>query len=257
MRSVKVLVAVVVVALLGATAAFAATAFEDVPQGAFYDEPTAWAVEQGLTVGCNRAAGQDVSDTFCPLANVTRGENITFTYRHQTLVIDPLLDDIRNDVSANRDAAAAAQAAADGAVTDAAAAQGTADGAVTDAAAAQATADTAASDAASAQSTADGAQAAVDAVADEVAAERQRVALLQWWQTTIAVGNNPRGVAFDGTHVWVANLIDGSVSKIDAVTGGVVATVTVGAFPYGVAFDGTHIWVTNNGDGTVSKIPAG
>ena len=100
MRSVKVLVAVVVVALLGATAAFAATAFEDVPQGAFYDEPTAWAVEQGLTVGCDRAAGQAVSDTFCPLANVSRGENITFTYRHQTLVIDPLLEEIRGDVAA-------------------------------------------------------------------------------------------------------------------------------------------------------------
>ena len=50
MRGVKVLVAVVVVALLGASAAFAATTFEDVPEGAFYDEPTAWAVEQGLTV---------------------------------------------------------------------------------------------------------------------------------------------------------------------------------------------------------------
>ena len=100
MRSVKVLVAVVVVALLGASAAFAATAFEDVPEGAFYDEPTAWAVEQGLTVGCNRAAGQEVSDTFCPTANVTRGENITFTYRHQTLVIDPLLDEIRGEIDA-------------------------------------------------------------------------------------------------------------------------------------------------------------
>ena len=100
MRSVKVSVAVLVVALLGASAAFAATAFEDVPEGAFYDEPTAWAVEQGLTVGCDRAAGQDVSDTFCPLANVSRGENITFTYRHQTLVIDPLLEEIRGDVAA-------------------------------------------------------------------------------------------------------------------------------------------------------------
>ena len=154
MRSVKVLVAVVVVALLGASAAFAATVFEDVPEGVFYDEPTAWAVEQGLTVGCNRAAGQAVSDTFCPLANVTRGENITFTYRHQTLVIDPLLDDIRNDVNANSDAAAAAQAAADEAVADAAAAQATADAAASDAASAQSTADGAVTDAASAQSTA-------------------------------------------------------------------------------------------------------
>ena len=229
MRSVKVLVAVLAVAVLGATAAFAATAFDDVPQGAFYDEPTAWAVDQGLTVGCDRAAGQAVSDTFCPTGRVTRGENITFTYRHQTLVIDPLLDDIRDDVNTNRDAAAAAQT----------------------------TADWAASAADAAQSAANAAQAAAEATEDKVDAVRQRAALLQWsnWQGTIDVGLRPLGVAFDGTHIWTANYNDNTVSKIDAATGDV--TVAVGNKPYGVAFDGTHIWVVNHGDGTVSKIPVG
>ena len=103
------------------------------------------------------------------------------------------------------------------------------------------------------------AQAAVDEVADEVAAGRQRAALLQWsdWQGTIAYGNNPWGVAFDGSHIWVANYAGDSVSKIDAVTGGVVATIAVGNSPIGVAFDGSHIWVANYGGASVSKIPAG
>ena len=117
-----------------------------------------------------------------------RDRNITFTYRHQTLVIDPLLDDIRNDVNTNRDAAAAAQTTADGA------------GSAADAA----------------QSAADAAQAAAEATEDKVDAVRQRAALLQSsdWQGTVNVGNSPFGVAFDGTHIWVTNHGDGTVSKI-------------------------------------------
>ena len=50
---------------------------------------------------------------------------------------------------------------------------------------------------------------------------------------------------------------DGTVSKIVAATGVVTDTIAVGVAPFGVAFDGTHIWVTNYFDGTVSKIPVG
>ncbi|MBT5850956.1 MAG: YncE family protein, partial [Acidimicrobiaceae bacterium] len=74
---------------------------------------------------------------------------------------------------------------------------------------------------------------------------------------TIDVGNALAGVAFDGTHIWVTNLIDGTVSKIVASTGAVTATITVGNNPSGVAFDGTHMWVANGSDDTVSKIPVG
>jgi YVTN family beta-propeller protein len=74
---------------------------------------------------------------------------------------------------------------------------------------------------------------------------------------TITVGNSPGGVAFDGTNIWVTNGFDGTVSKIDAVTGMVADTITVGNSPSAVAFDGTNIWVTNDVDGTVSKIPVG
>ena len=48
-----------------------------------------------------------------------------------------------------------------------------------------------------------------------------------------------------------------TVSKIVAATGVVAATIGGGDGPYGVAFDGTHIWVANYDDDTVSKIPVG
>ena len=54
--------------------------------------------------------------------------------------------------------------------------------------------------------------------------------------------------------IWVANSGDGTVSKVNTLTNTVIATVTVGANPRGIAFDGSHIWVTNFGDNTVSKI---
>lgn len=71
---------------------------------------------------------------------------------------------------------------------------------------------------------------------------------------TIPVGTHPYGVSSDGTHVWVANVDDGTVSEIAASTGTVVKTITVGSGPHGVSSDGTHVWVTNYGDGTVSEI---
>ena len=71
---------------------------------------------------------------------------------------------------------------------------------------------------------------------------------------TVTVGDQPWGVGFDGSNMWVANYGDGTVSKIDVSTNTVTATVTVGDQPYGVGFDGSNIWVTNLGDGTVSKI---
>ena len=41
----------------------------------------------------------------------------------------------------------------------------------------------------------------------------------------------PTGVSSDGTHVWVANGGDGTVSEIDASTGTVVSTIPVGSDP--------------------------
>ena len=71
---------------------------------------------------------------------------------------------------------------------------------------------------------------------------------------TVNVGETPQAVAFDGSHMWVTNTLDDTVSKINVSTNTVTDTVTVGEAPRGVAFDGSHMWVTNWHDGTVSKI---
>ena len=70
----------------------------------------------------------------------------------------------------------------------------------------------------------------------------------------VSVGKNPHGIAFDGTHIWVTNSGNNTVSKIDISDNSVDEPVRVEKNPHGIAFDGTHIWVTNSGNNTVSKI---
>ena len=191
----KLALSVLVVSLLVPAVALASTVFDDVPNGKFYSESVQWAFDNGVTTGTS-------ATTFSPDDPVTRGQNVTFMYRHQKQVIDPLLDDIRTDINT--------------------------------------------------------AQTAADVLGDRVDALGRSVPLLQWsnW-ATIGVGDFPIGVAFDGTHIWVANYNGDTVSKIVAATGAVADTIGVGDGPIGVAFDGTHIWTANNWDDTVSKIPVG
>ena len=90
----KLALGVVAVALLGAgTAAMASHTFTDVPDGAFYTEPVEWLADNGLTTGSPSG-----SDTFKPLDNVTRGEYATFNYRYDQNIVQPALDDIRDDI---------------------------------------------------------------------------------------------------------------------------------------------------------------
>jgi YVTN family beta-propeller protein len=71
---------------------------------------------------------------------------------------------------------------------------------------------------------------------------------------TVPAGNNPNGVAFDGTNVWVTNNGSNTVTKINSSTGAVIGTYGVGVNPRGVAYDGFRIWVANYGSNTVSQI---
>jgi DNA-binding beta-propeller fold protein YncE len=71
------------------------------------------------------------------------------------------------------------------------------------------------------------------------------------------LGNNPISIAFDGTHLWTANLAGGSVSIItpQATTPYPVVTVATGfSGPFGILYDGAHIWVTDIGTGTLLKL---
>ena len=71
---------------------------------------------------------------------------------------------------------------------------------------------------------------------------------------TVDVGASPRGVAFDGEHIWVANNGSDTVSKINIASNAEVESVDVGLKPHGVAFDGAHIWVSNCEGQSVSRI---
>jgi YVTN family beta-propeller protein len=73
---------------------------------------------------------------------------------------------------------------------------------------------------------------------------------------TTEVGAEPSSVSSDGTHVWVANGGEGTVSEIDASTATVIHTITVGKEPAGISSNGSTVWVANHGDGTVSEIDA-
>ncbi|MEW6337810.1 MAG: hypothetical protein AB1625_10490, partial [Acidobacteriota bacterium] len=91
-----------------------------------------------------------------------------------------------------------------------------------------------------------------------------RVATLNWWGGRYFGGsygfNDPWGVAFDGTHIWVTNYDADSVTEINASNGAWVQTLSGGSYgfnhPCGIAFDGTHIWVANHYGHSVTKINA-
>jgi DNA-binding beta-propeller fold protein YncE len=66
------------------------------------------------------------------------------------------------------------------------------------------------------------------------------------------------GVAFDGSHIWVTNNNDTSVTELNASDGSWVQTLSGGSYgfnnPFGVAFDGSHIWVTNWSGNSVTEL---
>ncbi|WP_319436181.1 beta-propeller fold lactonase family protein [Mycobacterium sp. RTGN5] len=71
-------------------------------------------------------------------------------------------------------------------------------------------------------------------------------------------GNFPVALAVspDGSHVYVVNNSDGTVSVINTATNSVTATIPVGSGPQQVAVspDGTRVYVTNGASNTVSVI---
>lgn len=75
---------------------------------------------------------------------------------------------------------------------------------------------------------------------------------------TVAVGDQPVGVAVTPTRAYVANTLSNTVSVIDTTTNTVVATIPVGQRPYGVAADAANqrVYVTNQNDNSVSVIDA-
>ena len=74
-----------------------------------------------------------------------------------------------------------------------------------------------------------------------------------------SLGDEPLGIAFDGTNVWTANhgVSSGSVSIITPQSPYTVTTVTTGfSTPWGIVYDGAHIWVTDISANTLLKLDA-
>ena len=89
----------------------------------------------------------------------------------------------------------------------------------------------------------------------------------------VDVGKTPRGILFDGQHLWVANCGDGTVSCIPieqtsslipqpgkaitrTVTTTGTTTVTTESTPFYLAFDGENVWATDRDAGALWRLPA-
>ncbi len=71
-----------------------------------------------------------------------------------------------------------------------------------------------------------------------------QAALGTWYPGTYSAGSYPRAIAFDGSNIWVANLYNASVTKLNAGTGATIGTYsTYFNYPQAMAFDGANIWV--------------
>jgi YVTN family beta-propeller protein len=75
-------------------------------------------------------------------------------------------------------------------------------------------------------------------------------------QGTFPVGSMPTGLAFDGNNIWVANSNDNTVTKLRANDGQIQKIIETGINPGWIAFDGANVWVTNMGSNTLTKIRA-
>lgn len=89
----------------------------------------------------------------------------------------------------------------------------------------------------------------------------QQIALLRWYDAnqtgqSFSVGSNPRGIAFDGANIWVANRNGNTVTKLRASDGASLGAFAVGGGPFGVAFDGANVWVARESSDSVTKLRA-
>jgi hypothetical protein len=59
------------------------------------------------------------------------------------------------------------------------------------------------------------------------------------------LGDDPEGVAFDGSRIWTANY-SGSVSIITPGSWNVTNVTTGFVNPFGIVFDGSNMWITDD-----------
>jgi DNA-binding beta-propeller fold protein YncE len=72
--------------------------------------------------------------------------------------------------------------------------------------------------------------------------------------TTVTTGfNQPWGILFDGTHIWITDSVADTLFKLNA-DGSIAQTINVEDFPEQPVFDGTNIWVPNLNSNSVTVV---
>jgi YVTN family beta-propeller protein len=67
--------------------------------------------------------------------------------------------------------------------------------------------------------------------------------------------SQPDGIIFDGANLWVTDLGDNTLKRLDS-NGTVIQTVPVGGAPRFPVFDGSNVWVPNSNDASVTVVRA-
>ena len=73
--------------------------------------------------------------------------------------------------------------------------------------------------------------------------------------------DDPSALAYDGTHLWVANSAGNSVTELNAADGGVVRVLSGSSYnfddPSALVYDGRDVWVANSAGNSVTELSAG
>ncbi len=98
---------------------------------------------------------------------------------------------------------------------------------------------------------------AVEALRDQAEQElreTQRSAAIVRDTRDCPVGGNPGALATDGTHIWVTNKLDNTLTRLSATDCTNLGTFATGSGPADVIYGGGYIWVANRLDNTITKI---
>ncbi|HHV74982.1 MAG TPA: hypothetical protein GXX41_10175 [Thermoanaerobacterium sp.] len=66
-------------------------------------------------------------------------------------------------------------------------------------------------------------------------------------------GTYPRGLAWDGTNIWIGDINSNKIYKISPSDRTVISSFSFSK-PYGIAWDGSYLWVTTTVDNKIYKV---